>query len=394
MKKIHVSLVSDQTIPNILAICHFCPDSLLFITTAEMEKRGKTEAILRTLKSMGMDYEGRFEKIEIQGDSFVGCREGIDQWMRGNEDYEYVVNLTCGTKIMSLTAFEYFRDYGSLMVYIPIPRNELILLFPKKTSNKPVSLDVKLSVIQYLAAYGLKVTNEGKLGGYYREAQTRKALSEWIVTHYEKVKNLLTWLASDKGGNLRKHRDDRKSFLMEGIFSGATDEEKQLFKKLGIVCVGEIISKTFDRSEIRFLTGGWLEEFCLNEVLGLSENGADDVVIGVELVNKQDRNNEFDVLFTKDNALYTIECKSLSQKDDRNADILYKIGALQKEFGLRARSFLVSTSENIMKHGKIDPAVEGRARQFNTVVIPPAEVIHLRKKLSEYLATANGALNG
>ena len=37
MSHIHVCLVSDQTIPNILGIHHFSPDELLFITTEGIE---------------------------------------------------------------------------------------------------------------------------------------------------------------------------------------------------------------------------------------------------------------------------------------------------------------------------------------------------------------------
>jgi hypothetical protein len=44
MKTILVSLVSDQTIPNILAIHHIKPDELLFITTKDMEKKQKIQS--------------------------------------------------------------------------------------------------------------------------------------------------------------------------------------------------------------------------------------------------------------------------------------------------------------------------------------------------------------
>ncbi|GAB5045820.1 hypothetical protein [Thermodesulfovibrio sp. TK110] len=55
MKHIHVCLVSDQTIPNILGIFYFKPEELLFITTEQMQRKGKTEAIINTIKRLGMD---------------------------------------------------------------------------------------------------------------------------------------------------------------------------------------------------------------------------------------------------------------------------------------------------------------------------------------------------
>ena len=49
MKTCLVSLISDQTIPNILIILSFKPDHLLFITTQGMEKKSKSQAILNTV---------------------------------------------------------------------------------------------------------------------------------------------------------------------------------------------------------------------------------------------------------------------------------------------------------------------------------------------------------
>ena len=68
-------------------------------------------------------------------------------------------------------------------------------------------------------------------------------------------------------------------------------------------------------------------------------------------------------MFTVDNALYSVECKSLDQQDDKRFfnGAFYKIGALQKEFGLRGKSFLVSTSPYIMKNDEIRASVRARA---------------------------------
>ena len=90
------------------------------------------------------------------------------------------------------------------------------------------------------------------------------------------------------------------------------------------------------------------------------ENSIDDIALGIELQNQKGNKNEFDVIFTKDNALYYVECKSLKQNEDKKVEVLYKIGALQREFGLRVKSFLVSTSPHIMKNREIKLAVKAR----------------------------------
>lgn len=384
MKTVLVSLVSDQTIPNILAIHHFRPDELLFITTETMEKKHKTGAIMETLRQLDLDYsETSVQKMVVKEDSILDCHRKIEEWITGREDGEFIVNFTCGTKIMSIAAYEFFKDYGSRMIYVPIPKNEYNVPFPKKSSTHPEPLPLRLSVPQYLSAYGLKVTNIAKLPEYKREASARSDIAAFVVGNYERLKPLLGFL----GDRLRKHRDDKEYDFCIG-FEEATEEEQGFFSLMNIEYDGDNISKKLTRSEVGFLTGGWLEEFCLNEIWKVE--GIDDVVIGLKLMNKQGSDNEFDVMFTKDNSLFVVECKSLDQNDDKKTDALYKIGALQKEFGLRVESFLVTTSPHVLKDGKLRPAVRSRAEQFNTTVVLQDEVPKLAEKIIERIHRTNG----
>ena len=194
MNHVHVCLVSDQPIPNLLGIHQFRPDELLFVTTEEMEHKGKVDAMLRTLERSGMPYQEHSARIVVQEDSILDCHRQIDRWIQGREDSEFVVNLTCGTKIMSIAAYEYFKDFSSKMIYIPIQKNEFIVPFPKKSPGKPQPLDLRLGVVDYLTAYGLRVMNESSLLRYQDAALQRKKQSEWIAQNYEKIKNLLVWL--------------------------------------------------------------------------------------------------------------------------------------------------------------------------------------------------------
>lgn len=367
MKTILISLVSDHTIPNILAVHHFKPDELLFISTKKMEKKNKVEAILMTLDRFGLKYQNN--PLIVREDSILDCHKKIGNWIDEKEDAEFVVNLTGGTKIMSIATYEFFKDYSSKMIYIPIPKNEFIVPFPKKRPGEPVKLDLRLNVIEYLTAYGLTVVNESHLDSYREDAIKRKELSNWIANNYDKLKNLLMWLC----GILRTHRK-KKQFIFKDKFFGSSSEEEQLLSRLNFAYNKGTVSKEIDKSEINYLTGGWLEEFCFVNVLELVGRGIDDAVIGLQLMNSQGGNNEFDIMFTRDNALYFIECKSLDQNEDKKTDALYKVGALQKEFGLRIESFFVTTSPYILKNEKIKQSIRARAEQFKTTIISPLEV--------------------
>ena len=379
MKTILISLVSDQTIPNILAIHHFMPDELLFISTTAMKKKNKVPDTLKALNRLGLEYKNN--SVIVREDSILDCHKKIGKWIEGKEDAEFMVNLTGGTKIMSIAAYEFFKDYSSKMIYVPIPKNEFIVPFPKKRPGKPVKLDLRLSVIEYLTAYGLMVVNESHLDRYREEAIKRKELSEWIAGNYDNLKNLLKWLC----GILRDCRS-KKQFILKGEFFGATREEKQLLSKLNFVYDEGSVLKKIDKSEINYLTGGWLEEFCFVKVSELVGQGIDDAVIGLQIKNRLGRDNEFDIMFTRNNALYFIECKSLDQNEDKRTDALYKIGALQKDLGLKIKSFLVTTSPHILKtDGTIKKSIEERAEQFKTTIVPLSSVSQFGEILEQNL---------
>lgn len=381
MRRIHVCLVSDQTIPNILGIYHFKPDGLLFITTVDMEEKNKIAHILQSLKQIGLDYSNSFQKVTVLEGSLLDCKKKLDNWISEKEGSEFTVNLTGGTKIMSIAAYEYFKDYGSKMIYIPIGKNEFIMPFPKKAENVFMPLTIRLSVTDYLAAYGLKVTNPKKLSANHDEAQAREAISKWIVQKYTPLKNLLERFSE----KLRKHRDDKNGYFWNTSYKPQNEQERELFSAAGFSFVSGSYQKQLSQSEIMYLTGGWLEEYCYNEILKFKSKGINDVVIGI-IPEAKGRKNEFDIMFTKDNALYTVECKSLDQNDDRKTEALYKIAALQKDFGLRVESFFVSTSPYILKEdGTIRPSIQARAEQFKTTLIPPNQVTNFSKLLGKKL---------
>lgn len=73
-----------------------------------------------------------------------------------NDDDRYIVNLTGGTKIMSLAVNDLLRDYSAEMYYLTGQKN-YIKIFPGK--EKPtVQLSSKLSLEEYLVACGFEIS--------------------------------------------------------------------------------------------------------------------------------------------------------------------------------------------------------------------------------------------
>jgi len=132
MSKVLVTLVSEQTIPNVEFIREMEDqvDRFLFISTERMEKVGNRQWILDTVK---LDQEKVLDPLIVDAFSFEDIEEKLIQAV--NDEDTYIVNLTGGTKIMSLAVYEFFKTLRSEMFYLT-GRGEKIKVHPgrKKTS--------------------------------------------------------------------------------------------------------------------------------------------------------------------------------------------------------------------------------------------------------------------
>jgi len=383
-----VSLVSDQTIPNILVALHFRPAFLLFISTQKMERKNKSQAILNTLKLRDLDYTNSHSIIQVQEDSIIDLQSQVTRWLEeSQEDYQFLVNLTGGTKIMSIAAYDLFNDFGSTMVYVPIPKNEYLIPFPKRRPKQPVPLSERLTVAEYLTSYGVVIKNSHKLPEYIQAAQQRQETTRFLYQHYLEIKPLLHWF----GEHLRpiKPKALRKGYDFCKTFPGATEPQQRLLADLGFQRNGDTISKRIHESEWNYLRGGWLEERLFLAVQ--NSLPVTDVQLGLKVEDALGNSNEFDVLYTCENVLYLIECKSLEAgQGDASGDkgtvtsFLYKQGTLHQQFGLTPKSFLATTSSSIYDSGgQVKEDLIKRARQSNSEIIPLLQVSDLESYLRE-----------
>ncbi len=149
-----VSLLSDQTIPNVQLINQFISqvDKYLFISTSLMEKKKVGTWIV---KACGLSEDKLLGTIVVDQFSFDDIEGKLDS--TSFENYgRIIVNLTGGTKVMTLASFDFFRDLGAEIYYLTGSDDTLIKLSPgrKKRSEK---LKVSVNVTQYLQAYGFDI---------------------------------------------------------------------------------------------------------------------------------------------------------------------------------------------------------------------------------------------
>ncbi len=363
MNNILISLVSDQTIPNVQLIKELKneTDGYLFITTDGMEKKGVRQALINACNIQANEL---LDKVIIDPFSFDDIEAKLDRI--DFEKFEKInVNLTGGTKVMILAAFDYFKDVGANIYYLTGSKGKFIRLWPGRT-KKELELRSKVNINEYLESYGFELKERDDCA---------EIPYEFTEGFFEKYVN----------GDFDDYRDNLFNTL-RGY------RNKKYINISSIEKLSEFISKfkfpvkdsgKLNKYEIRFLTGEWFEEYVLGKIKNELNLDANFIKSGVEIikVNKDGNKiiNEIDVLFVWDNNIYIIECKTsvlnpVVMPDGKTkfksiiGETIYKSDSLRHGLGLFANTYLFTLDSIIEQKDKHKNHLD-RANLLNIKVI-------------------------
>lgn len=300
MPTILISLISDQTVPNLLLIKELegSYESMVFISTPNMEKYGKSGWIE---VAAGIE-QGTVPRIVVEENNWCDITDKLASY-NWPFDSKFIVNQTGGTKVMTLAVFDFFAKLESTIVYVPIGKNQYEELYPRH-DIKGVEINYRLNLNDYFLVHGL---------------------------HFEAVNDFIF------------HPSKTKQFF--STFQSRNFSFRQM---------PEIInSHQFETEKERCYYGGvWFEEFVYHLLLQKLHLQPHQIGMNVKLFRnpgETHHDNEYDVVFTKDNSLYIIECKASSGScytiKDKMNNYLYKLGAVTRDFGLRVNSFIFTLTD-------------------------------------------------
>jgi len=315
-----ISILSDQTVQNVMFIKQMKNEQTeyLFVSTQKMEEKGVKNWITNVC---GIKMGQTKTKIAKE-DSIEDIKSKLKE-IDFSIYQKILVNITGGTKIMSIAVKEFFYDQKlpTEIYYMPIKKNEIVEL----PSEKPTKIDCIITLSDYLKSYGVNIVEEKK--PIFPEEYTRN----FYKKHYEELisKGILGQLGEFRGEkNIPNHWSELKAIGF-----------KENLKK----------------NEIKYLTGDWFEEFVYFKIKKELQLADDYIKCGVQITSGQKNvPNELDVLYLKDYELYSIECKTSIKNEKKNImpETIYKAKALQKDFGLTAKSsiYTLSSKQEIRDH--------------------------------------------
>lgn len=355
-----VSLVSQQTLPNVLFIKEMeNVDNYLFITTKYIEEKGRRNMIIDTCSEIN---ESNCYTIEVLEDSL----EDLDNKLKNFIDKEttdedlFILNLTGGTKIMSIGAYNFFQKHNSKIYYIPFGKNVYRQIFPE-IKHREFEINYHISLSDYIKAHGIKI--ESSSSDISKDIEISKNIfrlfdNDEIMDYFE----LLIILREQAGKKWFKKKRKQPVNSFEDL--------PKFLNKI------ELNKDEIDKYDIIYLTGGWFEEY----LYYYFSTYIDDEKIGLNYNIKLQRvPNEFDVMFVNDNKIFIIEAKTnMKRMGDGGPstivnEVIYKSSSLNTEFGLSAQSYIFTLDKDLFKH-KSYKGFETRAKLMGIQIYGPDEL--------------------
>jgi hypothetical protein len=348
MNTLLVTLISDQTIPNVQFIKDKQDENtcFLFVSTQKMEEKGVKSWITKVC-NIGED-----KTITIVVDQF--SLNDIENKLNGlnYDDYnKLIVNVTGGTKIMSISVTDFFKSKNADIHYVHNGK-KYSQIFPKQND---IEFKVKLSIAEYLSSYGIE----------YRESKI-EINQEYTVSFLDKYLNL-TEVEKKTIIELNNVRNERGEYKKWKKCVDNIGDIQGLADFLNII---DFPSKnSLSKAEVKYLTGDWYEQWCYFKIKEKFQIADDYIKTGINIKNANGIDNELDIVYMFDGNFCVIECKTdiISLTGDNIlTEAIYKQGALKSNFGLTVQPRIYTLSSKESKAVK-DSHIN-RAEDFKIII--------------------------
>jgi hypothetical protein len=343
MKNIIISLVGEQTIPNFLFIktipddCHH-----VFITSNRMEDESRGNRRKFLLNALKISEENSsYIIVDQESKSDIFFRLESFEWNKFDKIY---LNLTGGTKIMSIACYDYFKDKTKEIWYLPINSSQFEFIEDNSITMK---IDYRMNVDEYLTCCGINKDEKR-----YLEKSVDFSQDEVNNFYQLHLKNdRIHFLTEEVRKLFRSNNAPYKKKYEKNKIVINTSSEFDFLRELFDLISFNVENERVEKKQIEFITGEWFELLCYYYFKSI---GVDDIKFGVQLNPKSKEfktveyftHNDLDLVYTKNNTLFVIECKSsgLEQSELLNKTI-YLASALRKYFGITVNSLIATLSE-------------------------------------------------
>jgi len=368
-----------------MSIYSIKPDRLALMVSKKMETECRDEYLLYALKKGGMNYRCKKDLIPVEDENSaisaaLALKTYLDDITKINPGVEIIVNITGGTKPLSIGAYIESEKRGLELLYIS--ESDQTKALDMRGGYKPLTHNI--TIAEFLGGYGYSVFNEVEMAQAEEQALQTVKLAATLASKIED-KNL--WENLGKLRYLKKDKEDDGILLTEEtkIFIEDIELREQIVCQFGLSDKESCLIGRINGRDVLFLTGKWLEIFIwalLNPLVGSAIWDLHlDCKFGKNDFKGQTTDNEWDVIFMRDQSLCIIECKTgnLSQYSSSGSDLIYEIAGIKSQLkALRVRTYLVTTSDKVKGDEEtIKKDLLLRSKAYDCDIIPGWEIRNL-----------------
>lgn len=361
--KILFCMATGQNAVNINPLSEINPDKVVVAITDSMKKQGET--LVQEIVQSGKNSEA----LEIkQESSLKALNEQFSAWIEKHIDDEIIVNITGGTKLMSLAAYQLFSEWGFRCIYCDRGSSQLIWLDDESTIP---NIGSKVSLERYLRTYQYQITQKSTLASIPKNYKKYAEIIYKELCKPGKYDATCTFISKVHALTQQNTLHNANFSQEEDVFLRHLEKETGIFKFQDnkIIC---------DDGTCRMMNGGWLEIIAADALRG---DHYRDIHLGVNFEKSTQRKGvstkqELDVMAMHKDKLLIIECKAKQWDNATQAsEAIYKLKALSDIGGLNTLPVFISLR-------KVPNAAKTRAaEQGINVITGQADFQALRQKL-------------
>ncbi len=362
-KTLIISLVSNQTIPNVQFAKWYRNENplmvsdLFFISTAGMERQNKSELIRNALDISDFPYEG-YGTIEVDENSLMSIRKKlVDIFSSPHKEFDVhsygkiVLNMTGGTKIMSLAAFQYFSEFKNTEIYYKAFGEKILQVFP---NERTISATAPVSLEEFLTANDIAAEETGE---FMKDFEFNSRFYEKCLRNNAEGLKVISKLGEAKNAD--------GTFSISNMRNGL-NSDKDVNKAMNIANFCHFSPERITGVQESFMKSGWFEEYVCQTIMEKYGIAKENIALNLKIERGNDK-NELDVVYVGDgNTLHIVECKALVQKKDTSQiinDALYKLKSLTTKFGLKVKGHIYT------KATEIGQMYRDRAKEFDIEIV-------------------------
>lgn len=306
-------LIGGRQTPNILTALFLRPEIIVPIASYEAMSEGRewsqVESELQSICPQGLQKPipiNAFDLEEIK----TACRDSVKK----HPDFDWIFNLTCGSKIMGFGAFDIAKELNTSSWYLTTDR--VITL----SGNKPDGNLFKIDVEDYFAGYGRKCV-------FTPEPNANLiSFSKYLASKSANAMKFRDTLRNSGFNSLNKDQIKTETLRSQ---AGYINDFCQKSKQHGLMSSYQRLGNSFEVTAsgelFKFFNGDWLEYYVYSVANELS--CFDDVKFGVKIPSMSGE-NELDLAATNSSSLLIGECKTEKDLKTDNLDKLSSVANL------------------------------------------------------------------